>query len=251
MDLNEWFWKVPAEDLKAGSFWIPEEKKWICLVCGRVYEEGKVYEVEGDLYLAEKAIDLHIRCDHGGTWNFLLELDQRFSVLSETQTVLLTFLHDGKSNRDIAQEMKVSESTVRNHRFRLREKAKQARIFLALWELVEVLEKREDKLVEYPKTATMIDDRYSVTEEEAQKMIEKYVDRNGKIIVFPNKQKSKWIILRHIIKEHLKKGIKYEESEINRILMNVIDDYVMVRRYLIEYGFLQRTPDGRAYWIPF
>ncbi len=251
MDLNEWFWKVPTEDLKAGRYWVSGEKSWICLVCGRVFEEGKVYPVGKNLYIAEKAVDLHIYNDHGGTWPFLLELDQRLSGLSETQIILLNFLHEGKSNREIAREMKVTESTVRNHRFRLREKAKQARVFLALWNLVEAMEKREDKLVEYPKNATMIDDRYDVTEEEALQMVRKYVDQTGKIIAFPNKQKAKWIILRHIIKEHFEIGITYEESEINHILMNVIDDYVMVRRYLIEYGFLKRTPDGRAYWIPF
>jgi hypothetical protein len=29
----------------------------------------------------------------------------------------------------------------------------------------------------------------------------------------------------------------------------VYDDYVTVRRYLIEYGFLDRKDDGSQYWL--
>ena len=28
-----------------------------------------------------------------------------------------------------------------------------------------------------------------------------------------------------------------------------VEDYVTVRRNLIEYGFLDRTADGRTYWV--
>ncbi|MFZ7103251.1 MAG: DUF2087 domain-containing protein [Peptococcaceae bacterium] len=40
----------------------------------------------------------------------------------------------------------------------------------------------------------------------------------------------------------------YSEKEVNRILKSVNDDYVTVRRYLIEYGYLDRKPDGSQYW---
>ncbi|HSR04836.1 MAG TPA: DUF2087 domain-containing protein [Proteiniclasticum sp.] len=29
--------------------------------------------------------------------------------------------------------------------------------------------------------------------------------------------------------------------------MRIYDDHVLLRRYLIEYGFLDRTPDGSIY----
>jgi hypothetical protein len=40
----------------------------------------------------------------------------------------------------------------------------------------------------------------------------------------------------------------YDEPAINEILMNIFDDHVFARRLLIEWGFLDRTPDGSSYW---
>jgi hypothetical protein len=41
----------------------------------------------------------------------------------------------------------------------------------------------------------------------------------------------------------------YSEREINAILAEIYDDYVTLRRYLIDYGFLGRTAGGREYWL--
>ena len=41
---------------------------------------------------------------------------------------------------------------------------------------------------------------------------------------------------------------KYDEPAVNDVLMNIFDDHVFARRLLIEWGFLDRTPDGSAYW---
>jgi hypothetical protein len=38
----------------------------------------------------------------------------------------------------------------------------------------------------------------------------------------------------------------YDEPTINEILMNIFDDHVFARRLLIEWGFLDRTPDGSS-----
>jgi len=32
------------------------------------------------------------------------------------------------------------------------------------------------------------------------------------------------------------------------MLRAVVDDYAKVRRYLVDYGYLGRRPDGSAYW---
>ncbi|MGL4819053.1 MAG: DUF2087 domain-containing protein [Bacilli bacterium] len=34
----------------------------------------------------------------------------------------------------------------------------------------------------------------------------------------------------------------------NEIIRAVYEDFVTVRRALIEYGFIDRTKDGKAYW---
>jgi len=56
------------------------------------------------------------------------------------------------------------------------------------------------------------------------------------------------VILREIIKRFQNDRI-YTEKEVNEILKAIYDDYVTLRRYLIEYGFLDRKLDGNQYWI--
>jgi len=65
---------------------------------------------------------------------------------------------------------------------------------------------------------------------------------------FPKKEKQKYIILCMIC--HLfEKDKIYTEKEINEILEIVHEDYVILRRYLIDYHFLDRKPNGSAYWL--
>jgi len=44
-------------------------------------------------------------------------------------------------------------------------------------------------------------------------------------------------------------GRRYPEREVNQILRDIHEDYVTLRRYLIEYGFLERTQDCGEYWV--
>jgi hypothetical protein len=73
--------------------------------------------------------------------------------------------------------------------------------------------------------------------------------KDGKIIRWPKKVVDKKSILEYIaIKISFNK--KYTEKEINGIIIENIlfDDYVLVRRELIENGYLNRTKDCREYW---
>lgn len=45
-----------------------------------------------------------------------------------------------------------------------------------------------------------------------------------------------------------KSGHLFSESEVNEILAERFDDHVFARRLLIEWGFLDRKPDGSSYW---
>jgi hypothetical protein len=51
------------------------------------------------------------------------------------------------------------------------------------------------------------------------------------------------------ISKNFSKGKTYSEKEVNRILQRVYEDYVSLRRALVEYGFIERTNDGRKYWL--
>ena len=64
--------------------------------------------------------------------------------------------------------------------------------------------------------------------------------------LIPRKDKYKIIILRKI-SELFNMDEKFSEQEVNNVLKSIYSDYVTLRRYLIEYGFLTRDAEGRTY----
>jgi hypothetical protein len=95
----------------------------------------------------------------------------------------------------------------------------------------------------------MVDQRYEITEAENQKILSHvfYSLEPLKLKVFSSKEKKKIVILRRIA-EQFEKNKQYTEKEVNSILVDIFEDYCTIRRYLIEYGYMGRTKDGRAYW---
>ena len=160
----------------------------------------------------------------------------------------------GLTDKEIALKLGVAQSTIRNHRFKLREKEKQSRLFLAIMELlsdgtkknINILEK--DTLCDAHKTATTLDDRYNITDKERKSTIKNYMDENGAIKTYPAKEKKKIIVLSEVVK-NFSHGKKYSEKEINRILKRIYEDYATIRRALVEYGFIERSSDCSAYWV--
>ena len=75
------------------------------------------------------------------------------------------------------------------------------------------------------------------------------MDENGALLQFPAREKKKIIVLREIVK-NFKADREYSEKEVNRILERIYArDYPTVRRYLIEYGFMDRSKDGSVYRV--
>ena len=75
------------------------------------------------------------------------------------------------------------------------------------------------------------------------------ISRNPlRVKVFPSKEKRKYILL-GMISLLFESGKHYTESEVNDILIEVYEDFASVRRYLIEYKFLDRTLNGSDYWL--
>jgi len=56
------------------------------------------------------------------------------------------------------------------------------------------------------------------------------------------------IVLTELAKR-FENGRVYSEKEVNEILLTAYEDYAVLRRYLIEYGFMDRELDGSAYWL--
>ncbi|MDR2136541.1 MAG: DUF2087 domain-containing protein [Treponema sp.] len=72
---------------------------------------------------------------------------------------------------------------------------------------------------------------------------------DGKIVRWPKKTADKNAVLGYIAVK-IPVDEKFSEAEMNEIIMKniIFDDYVLIRRELIEKGYLNRTKDCREYW---
>lgn len=228
-----------------------------CLVCGHQFENGIVYNMRGTLYEARKAVSEHVMAEHGDMFTVLLNLGKEANGLSEIQQTILAMLYNGWNDRHIAKELgDKSASTIRNHRFQLRRKAKEARVFLALMELLELRlgteQQFNQQFLEFHRDIPVDDERIMITAGEAEKIRRKHFSSRKplRLVSFPKKEKSKLVILLDIAK-HFEKNRSYTEKEVNDILLPVFEDYVTIRRYLVDYRFLKRKPGGRDYTLNF
>lgn len=251
--ISEKFWNATIEELKQGYIYEIRERSeyYTCLVCGEEFEKGIIYKRGDCYYEAEKYTALHVAEIHGTMFNWLLALDKKLTGLTELQKGLLDAFHHSLSDGEAAKQLGIgSTSTVRNHRFTLREKMKQAKVFLAVMELAEEKPGGSSPFVSIPRSAAMVDERFAITEEENAEILGAYFKQgpDGPLSEFPKKQKRKAAILRHLIKRFAL-GRKYSEKEVNSILSEAFSDYVTLRRYLIDYGLLDREDDGSSYWV--
>ncbi|SDI45509.1 hypothetical protein SAMN05421868_106204 [Paenibacillus naphthalenovorans] len=52
-----------------------------------------------------------------------------------------------------------------------------------------------------------------------------------------------------LLQRRFQPGKRYTEPEVNRILEQVHPDYASLRRYMVDYGFMERLDDGSSYWV--
>lgn len=251
--ISELFWKASCKDMAKGYIKDKDTNKYICLVCGESFEKGVIYKEGEKYYEAEKYAQIHIAKDHDSMFDYLVNLNKKVTGLTDTQKNLLQFFYEGLSDNEIVKEKGGSPSTVRNQRFTLKEKEKQSKVFLAIMQLLDEKNKRDEKddFVPLHRGATMIDDRYAITNEENEAILKMYFKEglDGPLSTFPiRKEKRKIAILRHLIKR-FERGAYYTEKEVNEVLKAIYSDHVLIRRYLIEYGFMDRENDGSKYWV--
>jgi hypothetical protein len=249
MELSTLFWEASLEELKRG--YIQENDCYTCLLCGEKVEKGIVYPFEDRFYEAERYMRIHIEMSHGSVFDYLVGMDRKLTGVTDHQKSLLRLFYQGKNDKDIQKELEIgSTSTIRHHRFALKEKERQAKTFLAMMELLKEKDKYAPAFLPVHKTAAMVDDRYNVTQEEQENILKKYFPdgASSPLLKFPPKEKQRLVVL-HEIAQQLKDGYLYDEREINEFLKRFHEDYVMIRRYLIEYGFVDRKPDGSQYWV--
>ena len=242
---------LTLDDLKKGYNTDKETGAVICNYCGQAFAQGQVFAVDGNYYLPEPAAVRHIESEHGGNVQQLLSADTKYNTLTGNQKELMALFCAGVPDKEIAGQLGVAASTVRHQKFMFREKAKQAKFYLAVYEHVfgEKPAKGESA-VPVHNSAIYYDDRYVIGEKEKIRILETFFESFEplRLKAFSAKEKNKVVILTKIA-EQFESGRKYAEKEINQILKSIFDDYATLRRSLIMYGFMGRTTDGGAYWL--
>ena len=80
-----------------------------------------------------------------------------------------------------------------------------------------------------------------------EKVLRDYLRPDGSLKEIPTQLKKKRVVYEHIVTQ-LEPGRHYTEKEVNELLKSFHEDMVSIRRDLIDLGFLNRQPDGSAYW---
>lgn len=230
-----------------------KENRWVCLLCGEEFEDGVIYEFDGRFFEAFRAVPEHIKSAHGFVFRHLLHTQQKYTGLTEHQSTVLGLMADGLGDKAIALELTGTENTasIRNLRFQLKERERQAKAYLALMEAFR-LERAEKVYEDKPAApqlhtgAELADGRFEITETERAAVLKTYFTTDGALKEFPVREKRKIVVLSQIT-ARFEPGRTYTEKEVNAII--AYNDFATIRRYLIEYGFLERTQDGRQYWV--
>ena len=77
--------------------------------------------------------------------------------------------------------------------------------------------------------------------------IDQFFNSDGTLISIPAKS-AKRIAVLHRIAQELSPTTRYPEKDLNAIIATFHDDTAAIRRYMIEYGILER--DGESvYWV--
>ncbi|BDF34912.1 transcriptional regulator [Lachnospiraceae bacterium] len=243
--------KLTLDELEKGYRYDKENDTYICNYCEQHFEVGQIFSIDNSFYVAEHAVAKHIKSAHGGNLSQLIMSETKYNTLTQNQRELLSLFNSGMSDKNMAKKLGVTEATIRRQRFTFREKAKQAKFYLAVYEQVfETKTPPENVIVPIHNSAIYVDDRYLITEQERQHILETSFSSLTPLVLktFSPKEKKKVVILTKIA-EQFEKGKNYSEKEVNQILKPIFDDYMTIRRYLIMYGFMERTRDGSKYWL--
>lgn len=250
MDMEtEVYGEYSLEEIKRG--YIEEEDGFTCLLCGEYFAKGEIYSFSGRLYEASKAVQVHIKQAHQSVKSFLLDMRASYMGISELQLQLINFFAKGVSDKDVADYLGVSGSTIRNHRFKLRERERQNKIFLALMELLEEERGNKNSKKEIIRLNNETKEQHlekQIGEKERKKVIERYMTVEGRLKSYPSYERSKRVILESIL-DRFSIGKQYREEEINEALKQVYKDYFLLKEELMDYGYLGRSNKGGIYWI--
>jgi hypothetical protein len=78
-----------------------------------------------------------------------------------------------------------------------------------------------------------------------------FLDKDGRIDRIPIPNRTRIPLLAYLA-EKFETGRDYTEKEVNGIISgwHTFNDYFILRRLLVDTGFLCRVPNGSRYWRP-
>jgi hypothetical protein len=79
------------------------------------------------------------------------------------------------------------------------------------------------------------------------KKIDQFFRADGTLVSIPVKLNRKLAVLRYIAAE-LSPDAKYPEKQLNEIIAKFHPDTAALRRYMVEYGILERNGES-VYWV--
>ncbi len=92
--------------------------------------------------------------------------------------------------------------------------------------------------------------KFDITEQDIHNIKKGTLDSVNPVTfsVFPAKEKRKYILACFLVHSFEIDKI-YKESDVNDILKKAYSDFATVRRFMIDYGFMKRSDDGKSYWL--
>ncbi|TAK13980.1 MAG: DUF2087 domain-containing protein [Anaerolineae bacterium] len=177
-------------------------------------------------------------------------LDQRaalFKALGHPARLLMLNLMREKSRHgeELAAILHLNPATVSHHLAKLTDaglvSAHKDQYYQVFSLRGEILKTTLMEMVEMPQESIHTD---ASPDAFRDKVLRSFFKR-GRLTQIPAQQKKKQIILEHIAAE-FEPGRRYEEREVNHLLLDFNEDYASLRRFLIEFNLLHR--EGSIYW---
>jgi hypothetical protein len=87
-------------------------------------------------------------------------------------------------------------------------------------------------------------EEYDGTDAETAKVLRAFL-RDGRLVRMPAQRAKRRVLLDHVV-QVFEPGQRYDEKEVNALLRAFADDYVTIRRYLVDEDLLSR--ENGVYW---
>lgn len=175
------------------------------------------------------------------------ELLQFFKVLGNESRLKIVGLLANEEHTvgELAEMLDVKEPTVSHHLAGMRElglvqmrPAGNNRIYSLN---TKFLEKMSRDLFAQDNLATLVD-KSSMTPE--KKVLQTFIE-DGRIIDLPARNQKRDIVLGWLA-EQIEPDRRFTEKELNGVLAEYNPDYATLRRYLVDYQYMQR--ENQVYW---